>query len=418
MLQESFHLGRKMLNSEEVNAAQDWDLIIVGGGLSGTVVAYFLAQDLPHLRVLLVDDGTARGQSHTWSCHKGDLSAAAYLKLKPFLSKEWPSYQVSFPGQTRTLDLPYCSMRSEDWWQRLDQKNCLNVISDRVTTITPNQAMCSSGRSFRGQTIFDARGFQAGSHGYRSGWQKFLGLTVAMDKPHHVTMPTIMDATIAQHDGFRFFYVLPFSDHELLIEDTYYSNNSQLDCANLRREIADYCATRWNSPFTISGEEKGILPIPLDLPGGDSATDLLAIGMRGGFFHPTTGYSLPYAVQVAEKLTSALQGLPRERLGNAIAGVMDESCTQLRQDQSFYIRLNRMLFQAGSPQLRYKILAQFYRRSPRLIAAFYSGHLRSWQKAQMLFGRPPVPLRAGLKHFFSHPLNSLPNTARNAYEQK
>ena len=112
-----------------------------------------------------------------------------------------------------------------------------------------------------------------------------------------------MDATVAQIDGYRFVYLLPFGPHEIFVEDTYYSDTPDLDRPLLQARIAAYARPaggRWQQESRL---ESGVLPVVL---GGDFAaywrstgTDLAKAGMRAGLFHPTTGYSLPDAVRLA-----------------------------------------------------------------------------------------------------------------------
>jgi lycopene beta-cyclase len=56
--------------------------------------------------------------------------------------------------------------------------------------------------------------------------------------------PIVMDATVEQHDGYRFVYCLPFSPTELFVEDTYYSDGPEIDRDLLRDRIGDYAAAQ------------------------------------------------------------------------------------------------------------------------------------------------------------------------------
>jgi hypothetical protein len=70
----------------------------------------------------------------------------------------------------------------------------------------------------------------------------------------------------------------------------------------LRERIAAYLFENGFPAGEAVREEVGVLPVAI---GGDIGALLGAeggaarIGMRGGFFHPTTGYSLPDAVRLA-----------------------------------------------------------------------------------------------------------------------
>ena len=55
------------------------------------------------------------------------------------------------------------------------------------------------------------------------GFQKFLGLELEFEAAARARAPLLMDATVPQLGGFRFFYVLPLSPTRLLVEDTRFS---------------------------------------------------------------------------------------------------------------------------------------------------------------------------------------------------
>ena len=72
-----------------------------------------------------------------------------------------------------------------------------------------------------------------------------------------------MDATVAQNDGYRFIYCLPFSKNQILIEDTYYSDGLNFDQDKYNKRIDKYIeANNWTEHKVIR-VEKGILPITL-----------------------------------------------------------------------------------------------------------------------------------------------------------
>jgi lycopene beta-cyclase len=136
-------------------------------------------------------------------------------------------------------------------------------------------------------------------------------------------------------------------------------------------------------------EETGVLPVTI---GGDFAAfladgGLAKLGMRGGFFHPTTGYSLPDAVRVA-----ALLARQPALSGTALHALLEAEARRLWRRRGFYRMLNRMLFHAAKPSERYKVLQRFYRLSPGLIGRFYSGRSTRADKLRTLIGKPPIPI--------------------------
>jgi lycopene beta-cyclase len=56
-----------------------------------------------------------------------------------------------------------------------------------------------------------------------------------------------------------------------------------------------------------------------------------------------------------------------------------------------------MLFWAGRPEGRYRVMQRFYRLSEPLITNFYAGRLTLAQKTRILVGKPPVPFFNALR---------------------
>ena len=203
----------------------------------------------------------------------------------------------------------------------------------------------------------------------------------------------IMDGKVEQCDGYRFVYRLPVSPTELLIEDTYYSTSPDLDMSALERRIeADAAALDAGTPEMI-GSEHGVLPVVM---AGDVAElwrgeEIARLGMAGGFFHPTTGYSLPDAVANA-----ALLARRADLSAPALHVLLRDRAQRLWHERRFFRLLNRMLFRAAEPVEAYRVLEHFYRLPPATIANFYAARLTLVDEARILSGRPPVPLLKAL----------------------
>src|SRR3546814_19078066 len=70
-----------------------------------------------------------------------------------------------------------------------------------------------------------------------------------------------MDASVEQRDGYRFVYLLPFDAETLFVEDTYYSDDADLDAAAVRERIAAYAAAQGWDVAATTREESGVLPV-------------------------------------------------------------------------------------------------------------------------------------------------------------
>lgn len=371
-------------------------LILAGGGLANGLLAYRLAQLRPELSILVLESGDAPGGNHTWSFHASDLTEDETAWLDPFVVHRWADYDVAFPRRLRRVGIGYRAVTSERFAAVLaatlgGRLHC----RAKVAQIAPTQVVLESGETLQARAVIDGRG-PAESAALDLAYQKFLGLELQLAAPHGLTRPMLMDATVAQADGFRFVYVLPFGPDRLLVEDTYYADGPALDRSALRARLDAYIAAHGWEVVRVLREEAGILPITL---GGDivafwrdGVPGLPRTGLRAGLFHPTTGYSLPDAVRLADHV-AAQTDLSAAALFETIRAW---SLARWRE-QCFFRLLNRMLFRAGSPSQRFRVLERFYGLPEPSIRRFYAGRLSSGDKLRLLAGKPPVPILGALR---------------------
>ena len=374
-----------------MTAAPNFDILIVGGGLSGGLCVLALAARRPELRVGLVEPGTIGG-NHIWSFFESDVAAHDRGLIETLITRRWPGYSVRFPAFERRLDQPYRSITSD----RLDEavRAALppeSIIRATATALTATSVTLDSGETLHARAVIDARGGKA--EGLVLGWQKFVGQTLHIPQGHGLTEPIVMDASVDQADGYRFVYALPFDATHLFVEDTYYTDGPALNHDLLAERIGDYAAARGWQIAAREHEEQGVLPVVI---GGDfdqlwpAADPVARAGARGGMFHHLTSYSLPEAVRFAAWLA---EEAPLDDLAAA---------TRARAHQhwrtSWFDRLlARMLFGAADPVDRYRVLQRFYRLSSSLIARFYAGRSTPYDRFRILAGKPPVPILRALR---------------------
>jgi lycopene beta-cyclase len=377
-------------------ASGDADVILVGGGLSSCLIALRLAQDQPGKRAIVVEAADRICGNHTWSFHEPDLSKQDFRRLVPVISNIWPGQRVAFPSFERALSTRYASIASETLREAV---NALQDVDIReraaVDSLQPSKVVLANGETISAPCVIDARGFEPHA-AIKLGYQKFLGQEVELVQPHGETLPTIMDARVAQRDGYRFVYVLPFSPTRLLIEDTRYSDGGDLDDAAFRDAIQAYAAEKGWVVREVLREERGVLPVTLaedvDLFWQGRMAGAAPVGLRAGLFQPTTGYSLPEAVRVADIIANDCSPLTTQTVLSAVYA----HARKRARSQGFYRLLNRMLLQAAEPEERYLVLQRFYRLPQGLIERFYAGKLTTGDKLRILAGKPPVPIRKAL----------------------
>jgi lycopene beta-cyclase len=367
------------------------DCILVGGGLANSLIALALRGARPELRVKMIERGDRVGGNHTWSFHSTDFDVSDYGFVRPLIVRSWESQEVRFPGYARTLATRYNTISSSRVHEAVSSALGRGLILNaEAAEVTAAGVTLADGRRIAAPCVIDGRG-AAGTKQWDAGFQKFLGLEVELENPHALERPIIMDATVEQIDGYRFVYSLPFEERRLLIEDTYYSNSPVLDKAALEARVKAYAAAKGWRIARILRRESGVLPIVLS--GGigalwdaaPGAEDVPRAGVRAVMFNPTTGYSLPDAARLAQRL-SALENLTSDaaaKLVRALSG-------SLWEERSFFRLLNRLMFVAAEPHQRLKVMKRFYTLPEPLIRRFYACELTFMDKARILTGKPPI----------------------------
>jgi lycopene beta-cyclase len=375
---------------------RDADLAVLGGGLSGGLIALALAKLRADLRVMVIEQGATLGGNHVWSFFATDVSAEGAALVEPLVAARWDGYSIRFPGLSRELGSPYRSITSErfDAVLRAALPEGAVLTGAEVMAATATRVILADGRNLAVGGVIDARGAHSLPH-LTGGWQKFAGQMIRTSAPHGLTRPIVMDATVEQLDGYRFVYCLPFSADTVFIEDTYYSDSPALDLPVLRERIAAYAKAQGWDIAAIKGEETGVLPV---IAGGNHAAFVRAsdqgvarAGVRAALFQPLTSYSLPTAVAFALDLARA-----SDLSGAGLCAFSRAWADRHWRAGGFYRLLSTMLFGAAAPEDRYKVLRRFYGLDQRLIERFYAGRTTMADKARILIGKPPVPLGAAM----------------------
>jgi len=372
------------------------DVAIVGGGLAGGLIALALRRKHPTLDVRLIEGGRSIGGNHLWSFFASDVAPADRWLVAPLISYGWTSYDVHFPAHARTLKASYYSIESDRFDQvvRAAMPEGAVMTRRKVLGASARAVVLADGDRIEAGGVIDCRG-PADLSKLELGWQKFVGRELALAEPHALKRPVIMDATVAQIDGYRFMYALPFAATRLFLEDTYYSDTPEIDVAAYTQRIDAWASARGITVERVMREEAGSLPIPL---GGDfeeywksGGNRVAKAGMRAGLFQPITGYSLPDAVRLA-----ALIGNARDLSGAALHDLTYGHARRAWRQRGFYRMLSAMLFRAAEPAERYRVLERFYRLDAGLVARFYGAQSSLFDRARVLSGKPPVPIKRAL----------------------
>ena len=382
--------------SQQVPPDHQYDLAIAGGGLAGGLAALALAKLRPDLDIALIEAEAHFGGNHIWSFFETDVESDHRWLVDPLIARQWDSYDVHFPKYSRSLANGYSSILSRNLDRELKKQlpSRALITGQKATKVERGLVQLADGTEIIAQVVLDVRG-SGDISALETGWQKFCGQMLKLNRPHGLDRPIIMDATVEQIDGYRFIYCLPFSETEIFVEDTYYADTAAIDTATSHARIAEYAALQGWEIEDILSEEKGQLPV---IYGGDfeafwkanQGLDARA-GTRAALVQPITGYSLPMAVQTAIMIAE-MPELSQKKLDK----MLRDLATRHWASGKFYRLLSAFMFLGADPEKRYKALEHTYSKDEALLARFYAGRSTKIDQARLLSGKPPIPITRAL----------------------
>ncbi|MES2962635.1 MAG: lycopene beta-cyclase CrtY, partial [Bdellovibrionota bacterium] len=354
--------------------------------------------------VRLIDAKMNLGGQRTWLFHESDVSPAALESLKPMISHSWDDATVHFPRTERKIDGQFHAIRSTEFSSSLKDMLGDDVLNlgVKANKITDHTVTLEDGTEFHGKCVLDARGAEELPPAETNGFRKHVGYDITLEAPHELTSPILMDATCPQLDGLRFFRLIPWDETKLLIEETFYSDSPDLNLDRISKSVRAYVERRGWKIKTIEKEERNVIPLPLTSESiRVSVTgEPIPIGARAGYLHATTGDALPDAMRFAELITKIPQN---PKIPEFTTSTARDMLSRLRRPwisrQRFYRLINRLLFQASEPSLRYTIFQSFYALPEDTISRFTAGKTTWADRVRMLGGKSPVPLSVAMKHF-------------------
>lgn len=393
--------------NENSGCCNEYDYLIVGGGLHGSLAALAILHNSPHARIALIEKERELGGSHTWSFFPHHIDPEAEPWFTDLIFKAWSAHQVLFPGFHRELFSGYASITSKSLHRVVTERvegsmNGEVIFGDPAVRLASDRVVLKSGSVLRGRFVLDGRG-QPEDEGFQgAGVQKFYGVEAKVELVDKTRLgfdpsqPCLMDATVKSWDGYRFFYILPFAADRWLVEETFFSDDADFDNGESRKRIERYLFKRGVRLIEVLREESGALVMPWRNPApcgdaclmghqaGASYRSPFKLGLRGGWYHPATGYSSVQGVEVAILLGKYAPHAPP-----------GEEIRALRRDlarRSRFMRfLNWMFFRAVHPGKRLHLMERFYGFSEELIDRYYACRPGLFDPWMLLFWRPPNP---------------------------
>ena len=260
---------------------KDFDYIIIGGGCAGLSLAYELEinDKLKNKSLAIIEPREEYERDKTWS----------FWKVFPHnfddcIKKSWNNFSINIPNDTKFIDCkltPYQSIDSGKFYHKVLSKLKLNENIKFFKSI--NDIELSNSIIFNSVPNFENKPNEL--------WQHFCGVEIETEKDFFDDQIfNLMDFECDQRNEVHFFYTLPFTKKNALIETTWISNLSNETIKDYNNQIDQYLKNNLNvKNYKINFKEEG--SIPLFRIKNLKKLNEIYIGSAGDMTRLSTGYT-------------------------------------------------------------------------------------------------------------------------------
>ena len=307
------------------------DVVIGGAGASGLALAYQLLQNNAFRgEIVIFDRDLTPKDDKIWSFWETGWIPDAITR--EVTAKCWDRFSISVEGLDRTESMMpnrYCSIRSGDYlpfmMETLKRSNRVRFVEDSFERLYHHNAKVTVEAGSHNITAdFFASSIPltkpASSKREVAALQQFVGWEIETDAAvFESDCFTFMDFQQSDHFDFGFSYVLPFSEHHALVEQTIFAQHP-VRSEHLVEELIAYIENRWNlgrDHYRIVRREEGIIPMENRSTQPENLQErVFAIGAAAGCTRASTGYtfarSWKHAAEVSEAIAHQKTSLDRE----------------------------------------------------------------------------------------------------------
>ena len=260
---------------------KEFDYVIIGGGCAGLSLAYELEihEKLKNKTLAIIEPRNDYIRDKTWSFWK-----VAAHNFEDCVKKSWNNFSINIPDQTKYIqcdNLPYQSIDSGLFYEKIINTLKKNTNINFFKSINE----ISTENSFVFNSLSDV------SDSKNDLWQHFSGIEIETNKDlFDDQIFNLMDFDCEQRDSVHFFYTLPFSKKNALIETTWISDLNHPSNQDYSKQLEDYIKNKLKiKNYEIKFKETGA--IPLFHPQNIKKINQMEIGTAGGMTRLSTGYT-------------------------------------------------------------------------------------------------------------------------------
>lgn len=304
---------------QEITDNQHFEFAIIGAGAAGLHLCMaIIDQDfLGDKKVLIIEKDNKTENDRTWSFWE-----KTHGKWDKIIHHAWQFGEFHNKDFSKKLDLKnyrYKTLRSSKFYhfakKKISESSNFIWIKDEVIKVeystTSPPLIQTHYNKYTAAHIFDSRidnDFLEGNDQNVRILQHFRGWFIKTPKP--VFNPNnfvMMDFRIKWENQTSFTYVLPFSEHEAMVEFTLF-NKKMLEPSDYDQKLKQYIHEILNiDEYEIVETEMGVIPMT-DFPFfKKNNKQLTKIGTAGGWVKPSSGYAFKNCERLAGRVAQNLK---------------------------------------------------------------------------------------------------------------
>jgi lycopene beta-cyclase len=291
-----------------------YDFSFIGLGASNSLIVLSLIKNglLKGKKVLILEVSSKSNNDKTY-CFWSSYEDSIISDLSPIISHQFDKIKVNNSNIQNIVDQPYFYIRSIDLYEytlaQLNQEK-INIERVEVNNIIEDQnfySISTQEQSFKTRFIFDSRPpSEINLHSddiYIN--QSFFGLHIQCENAVFQNDAfEMMNFNVEQNGATQFFYVIPFSPHEALIELTRFGQQ-KIDL-NYASDLLKKHILKEFGPYKIVADETGCIPMTTFENEPSSSRGILKTGTSANLIKPSTGYGFKNMHSFAEKVSQRI----------------------------------------------------------------------------------------------------------------
>jgi lycopene beta-cyclase len=362
-----------------------YDYIITGLGCAGLSLIYYLLESpLKDKKILLIDNSSKTENDRTW-CYWAEKPFEIHPKNTPLIF--WDTIKIAEANVSVSAylqNLKYFHIKSSDFYREVTNKikkhPNVSFIKDSVEQIQSSgkgivQVKTSKSGIFSSGLLFNSIPMSSHPHDSPILKQVFVGWNVSsQEEIFDPSAVSLMHFVSEQQSKTDFFYILPFTAKQALIEYTLYTKK-EIDINAMESKLSYYLENELGlSDYQINFKESGSIPMSTLAFSPPTDPNIIHLGTLAGCSKPSTGYTFYDIQKHCKSIVSEL----------SLAGKVSSNIWDRKKRFGFYdnIILNiAVKWPASLPDIFRKM---FSKNQANLVLKFLHEETSLWEEIKLL----------------------------------